>query len=53
MESSLCGVRAEGGYVTIQDNVVLSSKGAKWGVVGGYYEDVLIKDNAKIDIFLN
>ncbi|WP_352407603.1 S-layer homology domain-containing protein [Acetoanaerobium noterae] len=50
MESSLCGVRAEMGYVTIQDNVVLSSKGAKWGVVGGYYEDVLIKDNAKIHI---
>ena len=50
MESSLCGIRAESGYVTIQDNVVLSSKGAKWGVVGGYYEDVLIKDNAKIHI---
>ena len=50
MESSLCGVRAEMGYVTIQDNVVLNSKGAKWGVVGGYYEDVIIKDNAKLNI---
>ncbi len=50
MESSLCGVRAEMGYVTIQDNVVLNSKGAKWGVVGGYYEDVIINDNAKLNI---
>ncbi len=50
MESSSCGVKAEMGYVTIQDNVVLNSKGAKWGVVGGYYEDVIIKDNAKANI---
>ena len=52
MESSLCGVRAEMGYVTIQDNVVLNSQGAKWGVVGGYYEDVIIKDNAKLNILV-